>query len=260
MASAIQVASSTTVTGLQSTINTQDYLTAVHFVPPLKEIDLKSEDKSYSNGLQEVVRWHEGRRSYFGSPSKYWPSGREILQQHQSPAKWFQGISGKPPEGKSVDLYGRFTKLHQIFMHLDKTCPQHLKATMPGLLQHAMDMDKGRGKCSLSAWWDRVKTNQSCFDNARDLRNQLPLGIQHNIVSPAQCERFTKLADEIMKIAKLGSDGCGSSFIETESKRQVFLSSKKWAELKEMITKEAGTRALAALSRITKSQSVSGYS
>ena len=51
MASAIQVASSTTVTGLQSTINTQDYLTAVHFVPPLKEIDLKSEDKSYSPAL-----------------------------------------------------------------------------------------------------------------------------------------------------------------------------------------------------------------
>jgi hypothetical protein len=250
------------VTGSKSTINTQDYLTAVHFVPSLKEIDNKSEDKSYSNGLQEVVRWHEGRRSYFGSPSKCWPSGREVLQQHQSPAKWVQGIIGKPSEGKCVDLYARISKLNQIYMHLEKTCPQHLKANMQGLLQHAMDMDKVRGKCSVSSWWDRVKTNQSSFESARDLRNLLPLGVRHKIVSAEQCERFTKLAADIIKAAKLGPDGCGSSSLEEGKdgkKRQVFQASKSWAALKQTITKEAGTGALAELSKLAKSQSFSGY-
>ncbi len=115
----------------------------------------------------------------------------------------------------------------------------------------------------MSSWWDRVKTNQSSFESARDLRNLLPLGVQHNIVSAEQCKRFTTLAAEIIKAAKLGPDGCGSSSLEEGidgKKRQVFQASKKWAALKQTITKEAGTRALADLSKLAKSQCFSGYS
>ena len=48
--------------------------------------------------------------------------------------------------------------------------------------------------------------------------------------------------------------------LKKDQRDNVFLASKKWAELKKIIAEEAGTRALADLSRITKSQSVSGYS
>ena len=126
-----------------------------------------------NKGAEQIVNLFEGRRAYLGSPTLYWPAAKEVLAKMGGKVQnWFKGVSAKPESIKSsVDLVGRFTKLNQIFMHLEKTCPNHLKNN---LLQHAKDADIARGECSLSAYWDRIKINANCYDQASDILLLLP--------------------------------------------------------------------------------------
>ncbi len=229
-------------------INTQDYLTAIQFIPKLQDFDISSDKTETSRGAEEIVKWFVGSRVYLGSPTVCWPSARGVLEKFDNKiTNWYKGVSTKPESiTLNVDLVGRFTKLIQIYEHLEKTCPSHLREN---LLQHAKDADIARGKCSLSAWWDRINTNASCHKQAVDILLQLPCLKQTKSLNDSQFDEFVKNANEIKTDACGGADHCGESHLLNG--RQKFSASDKLKLLKSAIQNVAGSQALSKKARLS---------
>eukprot|EP00291_Cryptomonas_curvata_P018941 CAMPEP_0172168910 /NCGR_PEP_ID=MMETSP1050-20130122/10409_1 /TAXON_ID=233186 /ORGANISM="Cryptomonas curvata, Strain CCAP979/52" /LENGTH=1108 /DNA_ID=CAMNT_0012839903 /DNA_START=134 /DNA_END=3456 /DNA_ORIENTATION=+ len=226
---------------LKSEINIQDYQQATLFLPTIQEIDISSDNPGINKGAEQIVNLFEGRRAYLGSPILFWPAAKEVLKRFDGKVQnWFKGVSAKPESMKSsVDLVGRFIKLSQIYKHLEMTCPIQLKHN---LLQHAKDADTARGECSLSAWWDRIKTNANCYKQAADILVQLPCLRQNQALTDTQFAKFIKHANSIKINARKGADHCGESHLLLG--RQRFAASDELDLLKSEIKEAAGPQAL----------------
>ena len=192
-------------------------------------------------GARNVVEWYQGDRSYLGSPCVKWPSGKEVLDKFGGNVTlWSKGLSEKPANVKKVDLVSRFTALHEIIKHLQRTCPQNLREN---LSQFAKDVDRTRGKCSMSAWWDRIRINASCHAQAQKYLLDFPCWIQNKTLTEEQFIEFREQALQIQILAKGGIDKLGEAHTMDAARggRQKFAASDMLENLKFKVKKLQAT-------------------